>query len=104
MSITWFNNFFDKRFLCLNCPCYNVCEKCEGKMEHDPNHIMRVLGIEFIEEEIQQKRSMISKLRNAVAKKKAQLIGTFVSSNDVNKDPEEETLPKKKKVKRGLFS
>lgn len=85
--------------MCLNCPCYNVCEKCEGEMEHDPNHIMRVLGIEFIEEELQEKRSLITRLRNAVAKKKSQLIGTFVSGTE-----EEEAPTKKKKVKRGLFA
>ena len=37
---------FGLRFVCLHCPCYNVCEKCEERgIEHVSRHVFDILGL-----------------------------------------------------------
>ena len=31
------------RFLCANCPCYNICEECEVSMDHIPSHTFKIM-------------------------------------------------------------
>ena len=65
-------------FLCLNCPCFNICEACEGSVaSHPGTHVFRVLGIEFIEEVEKRHRSLLSRLRKAVSKKRSSLLSAF---------------------------
>ena len=30
------------RFACIHCPCFELCEECERKTKHTPNHVFRI--------------------------------------------------------------
>jgi hypothetical protein len=38
------NEVVGLRFACVNCPCYNLCEKCEPNSDHNIEHIFHIIG------------------------------------------------------------
>ena len=75
-------------------------------MEHSPNHILRVLGIDFIEEIETKRLSLLSRLRSAVKRKRGSLLSAFFRSETDEEDPEPApTEPVRgKRVRLGLLS
>lgn len=39
------NDIVGVRFQCMHCPCYNLCERCDATVEHQPDHVFALLTV-----------------------------------------------------------
>ena len=43
------------RYKCINCPDFNLCQKCESESEHEPNHIFLKIRRPILDEDFKDK-------------------------------------------------